>query len=80
VSVWASESGLTLDQVATDDKSNEISAIPRVLSRVDLNKSIVTIDAMGTQTAIAKQIVDGHCDYVLALKRDQGTLFEAATD
>lgn len=80
VSVWASESGLTLAQVATDDKSNEITAIPRVLALVDLKKSIVTIDAMGTQTAIAKQIVDGHGDYVLALKGNQGTLFEAATD
>jgi predicted transposase YbfD/YdcC len=80
VSVWASEFGLTLAQVATDEKSNEITAIPQVLKLVDLKGTIVTIDAMGTQTAIAQQIVDGDGDYVLALKGNQGTLFDAAVD
>lgn len=80
VSVWASELGLTLAQVATDAKSNEITAIPQALALVDLKGAIVTIDAMGTRTAIAKQIVDGKGDYVLALKGNQGTLFEAAAD
>jgi predicted transposase YbfD/YdcC len=80
VSVWASELGLTLAQVATDEKSNEITAIPQALALVDLKGAIVTIDAMGTQTAIAQKIVDGGGDYVLALKGNQGTLFEAATD
>jgi len=80
VSVWASEFGLSLAQVATDEKSNEITAIPEVLKLVDLSGAIVTIDAMGTQTAIAKQIVDGGADYVLALKGNQGTLFQAAVD
>ena len=77
VSVWASEYGLTLAQVATDEQSNEITAIPEVLKLVDLRGSIITIDAMGTQRAIAKDIVDGGGDYVLALKGNQETLHEA---
>jgi predicted transposase YbfD/YdcC len=78
VSVWASELGLSLAQVATEQKSNEITAIPQALALVDLKGAIVTIDAMGTQTAIAKQIVDGEGDYILALKGNQGNLYEAA--
>jgi len=80
VSIWASELGLTLAQVATEEKSNEITAIPQVLELVDLKGAIVTIDAMGTQTAIAQQIVDSRGDYILALKGNQGTLYEAAVD
>ncbi len=80
VSIWASELGLTLAQVATDEKSNEITAIPRALELVDLKGAIITIDAMGTQTAIAHQIVEGEGDYILALKGNQGTLYEAAVD
>lgn len=80
VSVWAGELGLTLAQVATDEKSNEITAIPELLKLVDLRGAIITIDAMGTQTAIAKQIVDGEGDYVLALKGNQGNLHQAAVD
>jgi predicted transposase YbfD/YdcC len=80
VSIWASELGLTLAQVATDEKSNEITAIPQALELVDLKGAIVTIDAMGTQTAIAQQIVDSEGDYILALKGNQGTLYEAAVD
>lgn len=76
VSVWLSNFGLTLAQVATDQKSNEITAIPEVLRLVDLNGAIITIDAMGTQVDIAEQIVDGGGDYVLALKGNQGTLHE----
>ena len=72
VSIWASELGLSLGlslgQVATAEKSNEITAIPEVLKLVDICGAIITIDAMGAQTAIAKQIVDGGADYVLALK------------
>jgi len=77
VSVWASEFGLTLGQVATDQKSNEITAIPEVLKLVDLQGAIVTIDAMGTQRAIAAQIVDSKADYLLGLKGNQSTLHEA---
>ena len=80
VSIWASELGLSLAQVATEEKSNEITAIPQVLELVDLKGAIVTIDAMGTQTAIAQQIVDSRGDYILALKGNQETLYEAAVD
>jgi predicted transposase YbfD/YdcC len=80
VSVWASEFGLTLAQVATDEKSNEITAIPILLSLVDIKGAIITIDAMGTQTAIAEKIIDGEGDFVLALKGNQGKLHDAAID
>jgi predicted transposase YbfD/YdcC len=80
VSVWASDYGLTLCQVTTDAKSNEITAIPVALSLVDLTGAIVTIDAMGTQTAIAQKIIDGKGDYVLALKGNQGTLHQGVID
>jgi predicted transposase YbfD/YdcC len=80
VSVWASEYGLTLAQVATDEKSNEITAIPQALELVDLKGAIVTIDAMGAQAAIAEQVVEGGGDYVLALKGNQGTLYEATVE
>jgi len=71
VSVWATDFGLSLGQVATDEKSNEITAIPELLKLVDLKGTVITIDAMGTQTAIAAQIVEGDADYVLALKGNQ---------
>ncbi|MGK2908412.1 MAG: ISAs1 family transposase, partial [Sphingobium sp.] len=77
VSVWASDYGLSLGQVACADKSNEITAIPELLRLVDIKGSIVTIDAMGTQKAIAAQIVQQGADYVLALKGNQGTLHDA---
>src|SRR5947199_4106298 len=76
VSVWASEFGLTLGQVACAEKSNEITAIPEVLRLVDLKGAIITIDALGTQKAIAKQVIDGEGDYVLALKGNQETLHQ----
>lgn len=77
VSVWASEFGLSLGQVATDEKSNEITAIPALLKLVDIRGAIITIDAMGTQRAIAAEIIDGKADYVLALKGNQETLHDA---
>lgn len=77
VSVWAADFGLTLGQVATDEKSNEITAIPEVLKLVDVKGAIVTIDAMGTQTAIANEIVAAEGDYVLALKGNQEKLHAA---
>jgi predicted transposase YbfD/YdcC len=80
VSVWASEYGITLAQVATEQKSNEITAIPAVLQLVDITGAIITIDAMGTQKAIAEQIVDGGGDYVLALKANQEKLHDAVID
>lgn len=77
VSVWASEYGLSLGQVACAEKSNEITAIPELLRLVDIKGAIITIDAMGAQKAIAEEIVAGGADYVLALKGNQGTLHEA---
>jgi predicted transposase YbfD/YdcC len=75
VSAWATASGLVLGQVATDAKSNEITAIPHLLRLLALEGATVTIDAMGCQTAIAAQIVERGADYVLALKENQpGTL------
>jgi predicted transposase YbfD/YdcC len=80
VSVWASEFGLSLGQVACAEKSNEITAIPEVLKLVDIKGAIITIDAMGTQKAIAEQIIAGEADYVLALKGNQETLHQAVID
>jgi predicted transposase YbfD/YdcC len=80
VSVWASEFGLSLGQVACAEKSNEITAIPALLRLVDIKGAIVTIDAMGTQKAIAAQIIEGKADYVLALKGNQETLHQAVID
>jgi predicted transposase YbfD/YdcC len=80
VSVWASEFGLSLGQVACAEKSNEITAIPELLKLVDIKGAIITIDAMGTQKAIAAQIIEGNADYVLALKGNQETLHQAVID
>jgi predicted transposase YbfD/YdcC len=80
VSVWASEFGLSLGQVACAEKSNEITAIPELLRFVDIKGAIITIDAMGTQKAIAEQIIDRGADYVLALKGNQETLHQAVID
>jgi predicted transposase YbfD/YdcC len=80
VSVWASEYGLSLGQVACAEKSNEITAIPELLRLVDIKGAIITIDAMGTQKAIAEQIIEGGADYVLALKGNQGTLHQAVIE
>jgi hypothetical protein len=80
VSIWASEFGLSLGQVACAEKSNEITAIPELLRLVDIKGAIITIDAMGTQKAIAAEIVKGGADYVLALKGNQETLHEAVID
>lgn len=73
VSAWATASGLVLGQVATDAKSNEITAIPALLKLLALDGATVTIDAMGCQTAIATQIIAQEADYVLALKDNQPT-------
>jgi predicted transposase YbfD/YdcC len=76
VSAWAAENELVLGQRKVDEKSNEITAIPELLKLLDLSGCIVTIDAMGTQTNIAKTIVEGQADYVLSVKENQGHLFE----
>jgi predicted transposase YbfD/YdcC len=76
VSAWAVENRLVLAQLATDEKSNEITAIPLLLRQLALAGCIVTIDAMGTQTKIAAQIIEQEGDYALALKDNQGNLFD----
>jgi len=76
VSAWASQNGMVLGQVKVDTKSNEITAIPELLSLLEIAGCIVTIDAIGCQTEIAARIVDKEADYVLALKANQGTLYE----
>ena len=80
VSVWASELGLSLGQVACAEKSNEITAIPELLRLVDIKGTIITIDAMGTQKAIAADIIEREADYVLALKGNQETLHQEVID
>ena len=76
VSAWATANELVLGQRKVDEKSNEITAIPELLKILALSGSIVTIDAMGTQTNIARTIVEGEADYVLSVKENQGHLYE----
>jgi predicted transposase YbfD/YdcC len=80
VSAWATEQGMTLGQVAVDSKSNEITAIPKLLEMLELKNAIVSIDAMGCQKKIAKQIVDNDGDYVLAVKDNHPKLAQAISD
>ncbi len=75
VSAWASEHRLVLAQAKVQDKSNEITAIPALLELLDLSGCIVTLDAMGTQKSIARQIHDAGADYILSLKSNHPTLF-----
>jgi len=77
VSAWSSEHSLVLGQQKVDTKSNEITAVPLLLKLLNLKGTIVTLDAMGTQTAIATQIKQADGDYVLALKGNQGKLHQA---
>ncbi|MCP4184542.1 MAG: ISAs1 family transposase [Hyphomicrobiales bacterium] len=74
VSAWAQESGIVLGQVKTDEKSNEITAIPELLNQLYLKGCIVTLDAMGCQKAIAETIIERGADYVLPVKGNQGNL------
>jgi predicted transposase YbfD/YdcC len=76
VSAWATENRLVFAQVKTEEKSNEITAIPTLLERIALKGCIVTIDAMGCQYKIADQIVNAGADYVLSLKENQETLYD----
>ena len=77
VSAWASEAGIALGQVATAEKSNEITAIPQLLKQLDLPNALITIDAMGCQKEIAQDIVAGGGDFVIAVKDNQPKLREA---
>ncbi len=76
VSAWASTNQLVLGQIKVDEKSNEITAIPQLLKALEISGCIVTIDAIGCQTEIAKMIIDQEADYVLSLKENQGRLYE----
>jgi predicted transposase YbfD/YdcC len=76
VSAWATANRLVLGQVKVDDKSNEITAIPQLLRALEVSGCIVTIDAIGCQTEIAELIIEQDADYVLALKENQGNLYE----
>lgn len=74
VSAWATECQLALGQVATEEKSNEITAIPRLLELLDLGGALVTIDALGCQKEIARKVIEGGGDYVLSVKDNQPSL------
>jgi predicted transposase YbfD/YdcC len=80
VSAWASEEGIALGQVATEEKSNEITAIPELLRQIELNDTLITIDAMGCQKEIVAQIVEGNGDCVIAVKKNQPKLEQALVD
>ena len=77
ISAWATDHGVTLGQCSVDSKSNEITAIPELLKSMDLRNTIVTLDALGSQKSIAKQIVNGKGDYTLAIKGNHPKLHEA---
>jgi len=76
VSAWASDNRLVLGQTKVNEKSNEITAMPMLLKVLDLSGCVVTVDALGTQTVIAQQIIDAKSDYILPVKDNQGTLAE----
>jgi predicted transposase YbfD/YdcC len=80
VSAWATANHISLGQVVVDEKSNEITAIPKLLEMLELSGALVTIDAMGCQTEIARQIVDAEADYCLAVKGNQPTLHQGIAD
>lgn len=79
ISAWASSNQVILGQLKTEEKSNEITAIPYLLKLLDLSGCIITIDAMGTQKKIAKAITEQKSDYILALKENHKTLYEETT-
>lgn len=76
VSAWATQNNLVLGQVKVEEKSNEITAIPKLLAVLDLKGCIITIDAMGTQKKIAQSIISKEADYILSLKGNQGNICE----
>jgi predicted transposase YbfD/YdcC len=76
VSAWASNTNFTIGQLKVEGKSNEITAIPKLLDMIDIKDAVVTIDAMGCQTKIAAKIIDGGGDYILAVKENQPNLYD----
>lgn len=80
VSAWSVRRGISLGQLATAEKSNEITAIPELLDQIDVTNAVVTIDAAGCQREIAEKVIDGGGDYILALKGNQETLHREVQD
>ena len=80
VSAWAADAGVTLAQQFVDHKSNEITAIPKLLAQLDLKGHTVTLDAMGTQVNVAQQIIEAEAGYILALKGNQGDTHKEVID
>jgi predicted transposase YbfD/YdcC len=76
VHAWSVENSICLGQMECGEKTNEITVIPKILDLLDIKGSIITIDAMGTQTAIARKIIEKEADYILAVKGNQGSLAE----
>lgn len=76
VSAWAADNGISLGQIKTEEKSNEITAIPELLEALDIKECIITIDAMGCQKTIASKIIDKEADYVLAVKNNHMHLYK----
>ena len=80
MNAYVSENHIMVGQIPLEDKENEITAIPRLLEKLDIEDSVVSIDAIGTQTAIAQDILDRKAHYFLAVKDNQGSLHESVTD
>ena len=80
VSAWGSANGIVLGQIKTEEKSNEITAIPELLNILDMTGCIMTIDAMGCQKAITENIINNGADYVIAVKENQPTLYNEIVD
>jgi len=80
VSAWIREDGITLGQVKTDEKSNEITAIPELLETLDIKGGIVTIDAMGCQRKISQKVIEQEANYLFAVKLNQPTLYEEISE
>ena len=80
ISAWVREDGISLGQIKTDEKSNEITAIPKMLDTLDVKGAVVTIDAMGCQVDIAEKIIDREANYLLALKKNQLNLYESVEE
>jgi predicted transposase YbfD/YdcC len=80
VSAWSVRRGISLGQLVTAEKSNEITAIPELLDQIDITNAVITIDAAGCQREVAEKIIEGGGDYILALKGNQGTLHREVQD
>jgi predicted transposase YbfD/YdcC len=80
VSAWSVQQGISLGQLATEEKSNETTAIPALIDQLDINNATVTIDAAGCQKNIAAKIISKGGDYLLALKGNQGNVHQAVMD